>query len=69
MKFGFRYRQQLMGNLDFDRQQSRGNLDFVTGNNQWEILISLRATINGKFGFRYRKQSMGNLDFVTGNNQ
>jgi hypothetical protein len=68
-KFGFRYRQQLMGNLDFDRQQSRGNLDFVTGNNQWEIWISLRATINGKFGFRYRQQSMGNLDFVIGNNQ
>jgi hypothetical protein len=46
-----------------------GNLDFVTGNNQWEIWISLQATINGKFGFRYRQQSMGNMDFVTGNNQ
>jgi hypothetical protein len=55
------------GNLDFDRQQSMENLDFVTGNNQWEILISLRATINGKFGFRYRQQSMRNLDFATGN--
>jgi hypothetical protein len=33
-----------------------GNLDFVTGNNQWEIWISLQATINGKFGFRYRQQ-------------
>jgi hypothetical protein len=46
-----------------------GNLDFVTGNNQWEIWISLQATINGKFGFRYRQQSMGNLDLITGNNQ
>jgi hypothetical protein len=30
-KFGFCY-----------RQQSMGNLDFVTGNNQWEIWISLQ---------------------------
>jgi hypothetical protein len=45
-----------------------GNLDFATGNNQWEIWISLQATINEKFGFRYRQQSMGNLDFVTSNN-
>jgi hypothetical protein len=37
-----------------------GNLDFATGNNQWEICISLQATINGKFGFRYRQQLMGN---------
>ena len=51
------------------RQQSMGNLDFVISNNQWEIRISLQATINGKFGFRYRQQSMGNLDFATGNNQ
>jgi hypothetical protein len=49
--------------------QSIGNLDFVIGNNEWEIRISLQATINGKLGFRYRQQSMGNLDFVTGNNQ
>jgi hypothetical protein len=46
-----------------------GNMDFVTGNNQWEIWISLQATINRKFGFYYRQQSMGNLDFATGNNQ
>jgi hypothetical protein len=46
-----------------------GNLDFATGNNQWEIWISLQATINGKCGFRYREQPMGNLDFVTGTNQ
>ena len=46
-----------------------GNSDFATGNNQWEIWISLQATINGKFGFRYRQQSMGNLDFVIGNHQ
>jgi hypothetical protein len=45
------------------------NLDSVTGYNQWEIWISLQATINGKFGFRYRQQSMGNLDFATGSNQ
>jgi putative salt-induced outer membrane protein YdiY len=45
------------------------HLDFATGNNQWEIWISLQVPINGKFGFRYRQQLMGNLDFVTGNNQ
>jgi hypothetical protein len=46
-KFGFRY-----------RQQSMRNLDFATGNNQWEIWISSQATINGKSGFRYRNFSL-----------
>jgi hypothetical protein len=35
-KFGFRY-----------RQQSMGNMDFVTGNNQWEIWISLDFNFRG----------------------
>jgi hypothetical protein len=35
-----------------------GNFYFDTGNNQWEIWISLQATINEKFGFRYMEQSI-----------